>query len=190
MIFKSTDYIEYISENIKIITEILEIKVDYNRVSSENMIHSKKDHLIIVVGYEFEKAIRLIELMESDKLTLIYDKLESQLTSKNKESNQNYTKLIHQMASAYDINTISISCNDSNAVCEKILNDVLCKDKNNLIIPMNNKITTIGVAKTAFQNQDIQLCYSVPNMYNYKNHSKTSEDVYVFNVNADLTIID
>ena len=40
MIFKSTDYIEYISENIKIITEILEIKVDYNRVSSETPINN------------------------------------------------------------------------------------------------------------------------------------------------------
>ncbi len=38
MIFKSTDYIEYISENIRIITEILEIKVDYNRVSSETLL--------------------------------------------------------------------------------------------------------------------------------------------------------
>lgn len=147
---------------------------------SGNLMPNSKDNLIIIVGYEYERAIKIIEMLEPSNLMLFYGETESQMPSKNKEANARVMKLIREISTEYSINPITIPCDDPFKTCNILLNNIVHSGMNNIIVPMNNKVTTVGAAMAALKNQDIQLCYSIPQTYNYNNYSMPSDICYIF----------
>ena len=114
-----------------------------------NLMPNCKDNLIIVVGYEFERAVKIVEIIEPEKLTLVYGETNSQMP-KNKEANKKVMRLIQEMSVSYNITEpITIPCDDPQRTCDIILDEAICDGMNNIIVPMNNKITTFGIALAA-----------------------------------------
>jgi len=147
-----------------------------------NVLPSRKTHLIIIVGYEHERAAELINALEPHSIALGYGRSDTATTAKNQSANERYMELVKQMATSYSqIGTFEIPCDDPDGTCDEIVRQIdLANGLNVLISPMNNKLSTIGVAHAALKHEDVQLCYAQALRYNYTAYSKPSDQCYIF----------
>lgn len=149
-----------------------------------SILPAQKTHLIIIVGYEYERASSIINALEPSSVALGFGRSDNATTQKDNDANEHYTQLVEQMATNYlDIDCFEVMCNDPFATCDKLLlqiNDI--GSKNVLIVPLNNKISTIGAALAALKNEDIQLCYAPALIYNYSDYSKPGDSCYLFEI--------
>lgn len=147
-----------------------------------NLVPSRKTHLILIVGYEHERAAGIIETIEPNSIALGYGRSGSATTEKDKDANEHYMHLVEQMATSYsDVNCFEIKCDDPYGTRNEIQAQISkAKDMNILIAPMNNKLSTIGAAWAALKNEDIQLCYAKALRYNYSNYSSPGSQCYIF----------
>lgn len=145
---------------------------------------SLKTHLVVIVGYEYERAFEVISQIEPNSLTLVYGSTEGAITEKDKSANQHYHYLLKEMAFEYsDIDSCVIDCYDP----QKAANDLLeiyskYSDKNIIVIPMNNKMSTVGVFLSKIKNDDVQVCYAPAVIYNEENYSEPGNDCYIFDL--------
>ena len=148
------------------------------------IIPSKKNHLIVIVGYEYERATGIIEALEPNSISLGYGVSGSATTEKNKDANERYMHLVQQVATSFtNTNCFEIPCDNPYLSYKGIVSEIDKAIQSNVIIaPMNNKLTTIGVAWAAFMNKDVQLCYAKTLCYNYFNYSNPSEYCYIFDL--------
>lgn len=149
---------------------------------SGDSLPTKKTHLIVIVGYEYERAFEIISFIEPNSLSLGYVCAEETSTEKNKDANIHYLALVEQMATSYStIDKFTISCENVKKTVET-LKIVIERhhDENIIIVPLNNKVSTMGVALTVFNNPDIQVCYGQPVVYNQKNYSIPGDRFYCF----------
>lgn len=148
------------------------------------IIPSKKTHLMLLVGYEYERASKLIEVLEPNSIELGYGKAGSQTTEKNKEANKHFHKLVERVAASYgDVESFEFSCNDPLETSDEIIKRAKkIHNKNILLAPMNNKMSTIGAAMAAFSYDAIQVCYAPALHYNYENYSSPGENCYLMDI--------
>lgn len=147
----------------------------------------KKTMLIILVGFEMERANILINSFEADKLYLGYvPSSESYSEELSLINNLNFNRLVN-LASGCSV--FEFSCKDI-----KYTNDVLKGiieaniDKYNIVIsPMNNKLSTLAVANVAFDYPEVQVCYASTNQYNTDTYSSSADEVFFFDF-ADIHI--
>lgn len=144
---------------------------------------SQKTHLILIVGYEYSRAFDAISILEPNSITLLYGCPESSTTSKDKEANGFFMDLVRQMAFEYkDIECSKVvKCDDPQNVCD-ILQDLFGRHEgdNIIVVPMNNKLSTVGVAMASFHNENVQICYAPAIDYNEDNYSLSGDDCYYF----------
>lgn len=143
----------------------------------------RKTHLIVVVGYEYERATSIINALEPSILALAFGRSDNATTEKDKDANEHYLHLVEQMASSYqEIERFEVKCNDPVETCKKIETHISkYSDMNIVIVPLNNKISTLGVAFAAISNPSIQLSYAPALAYNYTNYSKPGDSCYIMN---------
>lgn len=140
----------------------------------------KKTLLIVLVGFEMERANILISNFEADKLYLgsvpPKESFSEELSKINKD---NFRRLVSLVGVC---KTFEFSCRDlqqTQSVLKQIVEDN--QDNYNIIIsPMNNKISTLAVANVAFEYPDVQICYASTNQYNTEAYSLPTNEVVLF----------
>lgn len=143
---------------------------------------SQKTHLVLIVGYEYERAYNIINAIEPHSLSLGYVEAEETSTEKNKDANSYYLRLIEEMAISYDeIERFTISCKNVEKTIIK-LNKIIDahNGENIVVVPLNNKVSTIAVAVTAFNNPKVQICYGQPVLYNENSYSIPGNDFFCY----------
>ncbi len=148
-----------------------------------NIEPSKNTHLIVIVGYEYERAVQMIESMEADAISLGYGDPTGAITEKDKEANEQFVRLVQKVTAYYDtIPDFIIPCDNPYHFRDTLLQKIeeIGDGYNIIVIPMNNKISTIGVALACQERPDIQLCYAPARVYNYQYYSKAGKDCYLF----------
>lgn len=143
---------------------------------------SQKNRLIVIVGYEYHRAADIISLFEPNSLTLVYGSPENSTTEKNKDANKLYVELVQDMSFEYsNVECEQIPCNDPDQTAT-ILEQIYERhpDENLIIIPMNNKLSTVGVVKSLLNNQAVQACYAPAVVYNEENYSLPGNDCYIY----------
>ncbi len=142
---------------------------------------SKKNQLIILVGYEHERASILIKLFEPNKISLGRGKAGSATSDKNYEVNLYFHKLLAETVAQYGpISNFEFSCNDPTSAKEDIIQEMeLLPDYNHIIAPMNTKLSTLAAALVSIQFPSTQLCYAQPLLYNYDNYSIPGKNCYI-----------
>jgi hypothetical protein len=150
-----------------------------------NVVPSRKTHLILIVGYEHERASGIIEAIEPNSIALGFGRSGSATTDKDKEANEHYKHLIEQMMTSFpNVNSFEIPCDDPEGTRDEIIKQsAKACDSNILLAPMNNKITTIGAAMAALSDANIQLCYARALGYNYFGYSSPGSKFYIFDLN-------
>lgn len=138
----------------------------YTNVTSSN-------HLIIIVGFEIERALEAIRRFEYDKITIIYADKEGSFSEEFAAINKSRANMIKNVYD--DVELKCMKLNDIGVFYNEL--EELIKDNqnhNNVIIPLNNKLSTTTVAKYALMNENIQLFYITAKEYNTKHYSEPS----------------
>lgn len=141
----------------------------------------KKTLLIVLVGFEKERAEILINSFEADKLYLgcvpPQESHSEELSAINKE---NFNRLVNIVGECY---TFEFSCRYLQQTFE-VLKEIIEDNKENyniIISPMNNKLSTLAVANVAFEYPEVQVCYALTNQYNTEAYSLPADKVILFN---------
>jgi hypothetical protein len=152
-----------------------------------NIVPSRKTHLILIVGYEHERAAGIIETIEPNSIALGYGRSGSATTDKNKDANEHYMHLVEQMATSFsDVNCFEIPCDDPYETRNEIQAQISkAGNRNILIAPMNNKLSTIGAALVALNDENVQLCYAQALSYNYSGYSSPGSHCYIFDLKIE-----
>jgi hypothetical protein len=140
---------------------------------------SQKLHLIVLAGFETERAQRLIERYEPTKISLgVGDPNESISVDHYKVNVAFHKKLAEQLG---DVEKFTFSCLHPDSTAKAIREQVAKHPGYNTILaPMNTKLSTVGAGLAAMADNEIQLCYAVATKYNEENYSTPGKDVYLF----------
>ena len=141
---------------------------------------SRKNHLIVLVGFEEERAGKLIEAYEPSALSLgIGD-----IAPVNKDHlgiNRSYFDRL--LSSNPSSSTFSFSPTNPLEVKNIVLEEVKSFERHNVVVaPMNTKISTLGVALAAIENPEVQICYGRATAYNVDNYSTPASYCYLFSL--------
>lgn len=139
---------------------------------------NKRQHLIILTGFEHERATRLVEMLEPDKLSLGYGVDPTELTHSDtmSEKKKEFNSWIANIQ-GMDCITFDFSCTQIQKtinVLVKLIKEY--RDYNNIIVPLNTKLSTIATALVGIMNDEVQICYPIPEVYNPA-YSEPSENV-------------
>jgi len=151
-----------------------------------NILPSKKCHLIVLTGFEHERAYSLIENIQPNSLALAYGKASNETTSKNKDASRLFTELLERKYRLYPkevLESFEIYCDNLKETI-MVLSENIEKhsDENIILAPMNNKITTLGCALVALKYTNVQICYTEPFQYNVEHYSQPGSSCYIFNL--------
>ena len=153
-----------------------------------NMVPSRKLHLIVLVGFESERARSVIEILEPARLSLgVGDEAQSVSVSHYRRNRRFYSRIKDFIATQEsvqaEVDTFSFSCVDPIKARATLLEHSSKYEGYNVVItPMNTKISTVGLGLAAFQKPDLQLICSCPQFYNQMGYSSPSEEVRFFPV--------
>jgi hypothetical protein len=142
---------------------------------------SKKNHLVVLFGFESERTRRLIDIFEYDLVSLAFGGKDVSIT----DDHQKLNEMRHeQLFSLYpNAKKFEISLIDANQTKSQLIGYLKpFSGYNTVIVPMNNKISTIGAGLSAIENPTIQLCYLLANVYNFEGYSLPGEDCYLLEI--------
>lgn len=150
---------------------------------SGNLLPSQKNHLVVLVGFEVNRASGLIDVFEPATMSFGYGDNSSFCNGLQNVNKQKHKKLSVRYPSAEHF---EFSPSNAYLVRDQILEQANNHpDKNLIVAPMNTKISTLGCALAACVNKDIQICYASAVTYNVDNYSKPSKDCMIFKCNVD-----
>lgn len=146
------------------------------------MLPSGKSHLIILVGFEHERASELIRVFEPSAISLGHDKEGSSTSPTHYAAHLHFLELIREVAAKHScVFDFEFACNDPWLVQKAIIDQVSAMaEYNTILAPMNTKIATAGCALASLQNDKIQLCYAQAIHYNYAAYSTPGSHCYLF----------
>lgn len=140
----------------------------------------KKTLLIVLVGFEKERAEILINSFEADKLYLgCVPPQESHSKELSAINRENFDRLVSLVG---ECNTFEFSCRYLQQTYDE-LKKIIDENKENyniIISPMNNKLSTLAVANVAFEYPNVQVCYASTNQYNTEAYSSPANKVILF----------
>lgn len=136
-------------------------------------------HLITLVGYETERAERLIRSYEPARLTLGRCHPGGVIEERFHDRN---VRLHNELSRLYaEVHRFEFACNDPLVARDHILARVDEEPALNAIVaPMNTKLSTVGAALAAFERPRIQICYVPAREYNEKGYSSSGNKCYLY----------
>jgi hypothetical protein len=143
-----------------------------------------QEHLIVLVGYETERAERLIRSYEPARLTLgrcaTTGVIDERFHDRNVRLHEELSRL-HK-----EVHRFEFACNDPMVARDHILAQVdEHSDHNAVVAPMNTKLSTVGAALAALARPRIQLCYVPSREYNETGYSKPGTKCYLYPIPLD-----
>nr|WP_320146817.1 hypothetical protein [uncultured Anaeromusa sp.] len=145
---------------------------------------SAKNHLIVLAGYETERATRLIEIIEPDLLSL--GDCNEPTDASHEDAMRYFKGRFDEWKNSFQgliSESFTFSCQNVEKTV-KVLCDVIAEkpNENNIIVPLNTKISTVATAIVALRNPKIQVCYAVPEMYNTQKYSEPSDNITIIDL--------
>jgi hypothetical protein len=142
---------------------------------------SKKNHLVVLFGFESERTKRLIDMFEYDLVSLAFGSKGASITKLHQQLNE--TRHENMLRYYPDAKKFEMSLINAEETKTKLLLYIKqFPGYNTVVVPMNNKISSIGAALAAINNPEIQLCYVTANQYNIDAYSIPSDDCYLIEV--------
>jgi hypothetical protein len=144
------------------------------------------NHLIILFGFESERTKQIIEEYEYDFISLGFGKIDESIQSDHQKLNcERHKKLLEDYPNAKEFSFSLVNPFDAKKDILAYISKEEFKNFNTVIAPLNNKLSTIGACLAALSNEDIQLAYAQPLVYNTKGYSVPNDDIYFYPLNFD-----
>lgn len=142
---------------------------------------SRKAHLIILTGFDLDKAKELILHYEpaSISLGIGLEPYAEEFLEINRTYEQQVEAFIRGLSSkSLVVSKFEFYSSDANKTKECILEEARKFSQSNITVaPMNTKVSTFGASLAASENEEIKLCYVEPLEYNRENYSKAGSVV-------------
>lgn len=155
----AAEYSSWLSKGCKEIRNVIGYPGSFNP--------SYKDYMIILTGFEKERATMLVELFEPDVLSI---------GNGSEPTDRNHLGTMHEMKDEFDAwfnnlgtawESFDFSCSNIKSTAEKIVLEINKRENENIVlVPLNTKLSTISAAIVALKNEKIQVVYPVPEIYN------------------------
>lgn len=144
-------------------------------------IPTNRMHLIVLAGFETERAEKLIDNYEPSLLSIgLGDPLASIAENHYSINQRFHRKLVEKYRG---VEVFTFSCSDPMVTKAEVEKRVSLHPYYNVVVaPLNTKISTIGVALAALKNESIQVCYATVQQYNYQAYSTPSENCFMFDI--------
>ena len=144
---------------------------------------SRKSHLMILVGFETERAKELITQYEPSSISLGIgiEPYSQEFFEKNSWYREQLEIFIQSIGSTIkNVSEFTFSCSDFESAKEAILEEASkFSDKNITIAPMNTKVSTVAAASAAIENDALKLCYVEPIEYNKEFYSSPGDTLTI-----------
>jgi len=149
------------------------------------LIPTKPLHLVVLVGFESERAQSLIEMMEPAMLSLGVGDPKHSVSSKHYARNQKFFDKLQQFLKRQSNQQprtyqFQFSCVDPVMAQQSVLNHVRkFAAFNTVICPMNTKLSTVGVGMAAMQDDALQVVYAEADEYNEAGYSTPGDKITI-----------
>ncbi len=135
---------------------------------------SRKSHLIVLVGFESDRAERLLDEYQPHVISLGFGQDGTATSVLHQHTNRLAFGQLASKVAKY--NEFEFSCVEVSAAENAIATQAAkFPDCNIVVAPMNTKLSTVGVAGAAFRNNEIQICYASASQYNVEAYSRPGE---------------
>lgn len=142
---------------------------------------ARKNHLVVLFGFEFNRTNSLIDHLQFDKVSLGFGKVTNSISSKHYELNRKrHSDLMENYIHAKKFELDLTDPFKAKECIESYLSEYT--DDNIVLAPMNNKLSTIGASLVAIENPKIQLIYAKAIEYNVSGYSEPMDTAYLFKV--------
>lgn len=138
-------------------------------------------HLILLPGFEFERAHGIIDTLQPNRLTIGQIDPEESIRP---EFAPVVGAMNERLVNYYSDLTIShFKFSSRNPIfTQKSVLECVLESENTVVACLNTKLAMMGVIMAALSNRDIQLVYAQPVQYNLKSLSEPSNEAVVFEV--------
>ena len=142
---------------------------------------SRRNHLIILVGFEDDRALSLIRECEPALVSLGLGDRSEAGTGPHQNTNENRFARLKTFVDP--VSEFVFKGYDAEASCEILKKQAGSRSElNTIIAPMNTKISTLAAAALALEDRSIQICYAQTNIYNYDRYSSPGDNFYLFSL--------
>ncbi|WP_442496840.1 hypothetical protein [Methylobacter sp. sgz302048] len=140
-------------------------------------------HVVIMTGFELDRAKYIIDEYEPDLISIGVGKCEESINPEFYERNQKFVNVLSNFY-ASRINNFCFSLIDPIKVATELAEYLSqFKEYNTVIAPLNNKVSTVGAALYGLKHEESQICYLPVEEYNTKNYSEPDNVVYFDKIN-------
>ncbi|HZZ29158.1 MAG TPA: hypothetical protein VFE46_14265 [Pirellulales bacterium] len=147
------------------------------------LLPSRRTHLIVLAGFETERALALIQEYEPTLIAIGCGDPTEEGTRGHQQTNEAVVSRLRHLIG--NIREFVFPCYDADGTMAALKQEAeSIEGYNTIIAPMNTKISTIGAGCYALENGRVQICYGQANMYNFRAYSEPGEDCYYFSVNG------
>lgn len=141
----------------------------------------EKTSLVILAGFEMERATRLIELIEPDSL-ILGNGIDP--TNKNHSDKMAYFqgkfRIWQSEFKNIENSSFDFSCRDIKHTIQQIKGIISQRPNDNyILVPLNTKLSTIAATLVGIENRRIQLCYAIPEIYNVNNYAMPGDNATI-----------
>ena len=149
-------------------------------------IPSRRMHLIVLAGFEHERATEIVRRYEPSAVSLGFGYSSAPDSESHHSVNRERFALLRAFFPGAD--EFRFECFDPSQASAEILVRAKAHPNHNVVVaPMNTKISTLGAALAATSDLSIQLAYSQAELYNSDGYSRAGEYCYIFDVQTLTT---
>lgn len=142
---------------------------------------TSKNHLMILFGFEFNRTRQIINEYEYDFISIGFADIKSSIQTNHQKINyERHSKIVKEYSNTNEFNFSCVNPYETKKQILDYVNQEIFQNLNTVIAPLNNKISTIGAGLAAIENQNIQLAYAKPSIYNTTGYSIPNSDIYIF----------
>lgn len=160
-----------------------------------SMLPSKKLHLLVMAGFEAERASQAIMRYEPASISIGRGRREHSVSEEHYNNNRIFFNKLNkfvQEQKLYNENVFQFefSCVDPWQTKKELLEHLGqlpdLEQKNVVVCPLNTKLSTAGAVFAALERPEIQLCYLEPVEYNTQGYAKAGPDVSIIKIDQNI----
>jgi len=152
------------------------------------LVPSKLLHLVLMIGFERERAQTVIEAYEPARLSLGFSPKIMSVSAAMSETNRVFLERVRSFVQETRQGKILVGefefpCIDPAGTHQSLLAEIgNSREYNVIVCPLNTKLSTVGAALAAFEREDIQLCYAQAAIYNTASYSTPGDSITWFDL--------
>jgi hypothetical protein len=144
---------------------------------------SADTHLIIVPGFEYERAQEIVDAVQPSRISLGHAIAEKNVSPELNLDHESFLAKLQALYLGPSFDHFEFACLDPFKTRDSVLKLVEYSSNRNLIVAcLNTKLAMLGVCLAALTNRSIQLVYAQPISYNTKSYSEPSGEVVSFTI--------